>query len=292
MALDFALLSNWTFEDIRHRYEARDTILYALGTGCGDSDDDLRFVYEKDLVALPSMATVLGDPGFWMSDPRLGADYGKTVHGEQTIALHGPLPVSGVVVARNAIDELVDKGPGRGLFIRGSRRLYDEADERLLAMLTWTIILRGDGGASGQVGRAPAPAAAPTARPETDAIEASPDEVVTIPMLRQAALIYRLSGDYNPLHADPAAAARAGFDRPILHGLCTMGVATRAILKACCANDPARLASIGVRFSAPVFPGETIVTEIWRSADGLRFRCRVPERNRIVVLDAGRATLT
>lgn len=288
MALDFDLLSTWKFEDIRHRYAPKDAILYALGAGCGETDDDLRFVYEKDLVALPSMAAVLGDPGFWLTDPRLGADYGKTVHGEQAIELHRPLPASGGVLARNRVDEVVDKGPGKGVFIRGSRTLHDEADGRLIATLTSTIILRGDGGSSGRAVVAGQGGGA--ARATEDRTQA-PDQTVAIRTLPQAALIYRLSGDFNPLHADPAAAASAGFSRPILHGLCTLAVATRAILRASCGNDPARLAGIGVRFSAPVFPGETILIEIWRVGPELSFRCRVPERDGIVVLDAGRATL-
>lgn len=287
MALDFALLSNWTFEDIRHRYEPRDTILYALGAGCGETDDDLRFVYEKDLVALPSMAAILGDPGFWMADPRLGADYAKTVHGEQTIELHAPLPVAGAVRARNTVDEVIDKGPGKGVFVRGARRLCDEAGGRPLATLTWTIILRGDGGSSGRTFDGAQTFA--SRRAGAESVETTPDKTVAIRTLPQAALIYRLSGDYNPLHSDPAAAAKAGFKRPILHGLCTLAVATRAVLRACCENDPSRLTSIGVRFSAPVFPGETIVTELWRSGAEIRFRCRAAERDGIVVLDAGRA---
>jgi acyl dehydratase len=106
--------------------------------------------------------------------------------------------------------------------------------------------------------------------------------------LPQAALIYRLSGDYNPLHADPAIARAAGFERPILHGLCTFGVAGRAILAACCGNDPARLKEIHVRFSAPVFPGEMISTEIWRDGPTISFRARVEPRD-VVVLNNGRA---
>jgi acyl dehydratase len=113
---------------------------------------------------------------------------------------------------------------------------------------------------------------------------------VDLPTLPQAALIYRLSGDYNPLHADPDVATGAGFPRPILHGLCTYAVAGRAILKACCDNDPARLTRLDLRFSAPVLPGETVRTEIWRDGSAVSFRARVVERD-VVVLNNGRATV-
>jgi acyl dehydratase len=144
-----------------------------------------------------------------------------------------------------------------------------------------TTFLRGDGGFGGPSGPTPEPHRLP---------ERQPDISVDLPTLPQAGLIYRLSGDYNPLHADPAVAAGAGFSRPILHGLCTFGVAGRAVLRACCDNDQRRLGSFRARFSAPVYPGETIRTEIWRDAQTISFRARVPERD-IVVLGNGLATL-
>lgn len=279
MPLDHDRLLAWTFADQIHRYEARDTILYALGVGCGDEPQDLRFVYEDGLQALPSMATILGDPGFWLRDPILGVDWRKAVHGEQSITLHAPLAASGSVVARNAIDAVVDKGLESGVFVYCSRALRAETSGDLIATLRSTIILRGDGR---QKSSRPASA---TRRPLPDR---PPDISVAKRTLVQAALIYRLSGDLNPLHVDPEVARDAGFPQPILHGLCTMGIATRAILRACCGDEPTRLQSIGVRFSAPVFPGETIRTEIWRNDAEIQFRCLAVER-RTVVLDAATA---
>lgn len=281
LPIDHDYLLNFPFGERTQRYEAKDTILYALGLGCGDEPGDLSFVYERDLRALPSMATVLGDPGFWLTDPKLGADAGKAVHAEQTIVLHRPLPPAGEVVALNGVDGIVDKGPGRGLLVHISRRLLEKGSGAPLATLGQTIMLRGDGGNY--------PSAASAAKPEP-LPERAPDIVVSKKTLPQAALIYRLSGDWNPLHADPEAAEKAGFPAPILHGLCTMGIATRAIVKACCDNDPARLGSLGVRFTAPVFPGETLDTEIWRSGPSLQFRCTARERS-AVVLNSCTATL-
>jgi acyl dehydratase len=142
--------------------------------------------------------------------------------------------------------------------------------------------MRGNGSYGGPTGAAPEPHKLP---------ERASDMVIDINTLPQAALIYRLSGDYNPLHADPAAAHAAGYEQPILHGLCTFGIAGRAILLACCDNEPARLKEIRARFSAPVFPGETISTEMWRDGKTTSFRARALPRN-VVVLNHGRAIVS
>jgi acyl dehydratase len=157
--------------------------------------------------------------------------------------------------------------------------LYDDASDRLLATVTSTYMLRGDGGQGG-FGVAPkAPAPLP---------DALPDRMIDVPTLRQSALIYRLSGDFNPIHADPAAAAKAGFPRPILHGLCTFGLATRGLIAACADHDPARITGLSARFSKPVFPGETIRIEIFGHGPSVRFRARAVERD-LIVLDRGQA---
>jgi acyl dehydratase len=244
--------------------------------------DDLRFVYEDGLVAVPSMATILGHPGFWLGDPELGLDWPSALHGEQSVTLHVPLPSAGTVIARNTIDAVVDRGKGKGLFVHTSRTLHDHATDTQLATLRSLIILRGDGGTGG-FGQ-------PDTRTPEPVPDRSPDMALEKKSLPQAALIYRLSGDLNPLHADPAVATGAGFPGPVLHGLCTMGMATREIMRACCGDDPAQIGSISVRFAAPVFPGETIRTEIWREADEVRFRSLVVERD-TVVLDRCTATL-
>ena len=282
MAIDYQKLKNWHFPDLEHRYEAKDTILYALGVGCGADPMDrseLPFVYEDGLKALPTMAVVLGYPGFWLKDPQTGVDWRKILHGEQGLVIHKPLPASGTVIGRTRVTEIVDKGPGKGALLYSDRDVIDKASGDLLATLTSTTFIRGEGGFGGPSGPSPEPHALP---------DRAPDETVNLKTLPQAALIYRLSGDDNPLHADPDVAAVAGFERPILHGLCTYAVAGRAVLKACCGNDPARLRRFNVRFSAPVLPGETIRTEIWRSGSSVSFRARVVERD-IVVLNNGLA---
>lgn len=284
MAIDYAQLKARHFPDIEHRYLAKDTILYALGLGCGGDpldEGDLRFVYEENLLALPTMAAVLGYPGFWLKDPQTGVDWRRVVHGEQGLVLHRALPPEGAVIGRTRVTEIIDKGEGRGALLFSERDVIDKTNGALLCTLTATTFLRGDGGFGGPQGPAPQPHALP---------DRAPDLHVDLKTLNQAALIYRLSGDYNPLHVDPKTAQAAGFPRPILHGLCSFGMAGRAILKACCDNDPARLAAMQVRFSAPVFPGETLRTEIWRDGATISFCTRVVERN-VVVLNNGLAKL-
>ena len=290
MAIDYAKLKAWSFKDVEQSYTERDSMLYALGLGVGHDPMDeqqLDFVYEKNLKALPTMAVVLGYPGFWMKDPASGIDWVRIVHGEQSLKLHRLLPVKGTVIGRSHIRALVDKGKGRGALVVQERSLHDKASGELLATLEHVTFCRADGGFSqaadnGPKGGDPPPPAKP-ATPDAPA-----DATCDLPTLPQAALIYRLCADPNPLHAEPAVAKEAGFPRPILHGLATYGVAGHAILKTYCNYDPARLKSLGVRFSAPVYPGETIRTEMWRSGDTLQFRARVLERD-LVVLSHGTA---
>ena len=152
----------------------------------------------------------------------------------------------------------------------------------MVSTVTSTYFLRGDGGCGGTTTVAAGPHPIP---------ERPPDLTCTLPTVARAALIYRLSGDYNPIHADPELARKAGFERPILHGLCSLGVATRAILSACCNDEPERLQSLQLRFSSPVYPGETLVTDIWKDVGILSFRSRVAGRD-VVVLNNGRAVVT
>ena len=292
MPIDYAKLKAWPFQDVEQTYGEHDTILYALGLGLGHDPMDeqqLRFVYEKNLQALPTMPVVLGYPGFWMKDPASGIDWVRLVHGEQSLTLHHPLPPTGTVVGRTRITALVDKGPGKGALVHQERTLHDKASGTLYATLGHVTFCRADGGFSdlpgnGPKGGDPAPAPRP-AVPDTP-----PDLTCDLPTLPQAALIYRLCADPNPLHAEPEVARAAGFPRPILHGLATYGVAGHAILKTLCDYRPARLKSLGVRFSSPVFPGETLRTEIWRTGNEVRFRARVLERD-TVVLSHGTASL-
>jgi acyl dehydratase len=217
---------------------------------------------------------VLGYPGFWLADPATGVDALRLVHGEQAVELHAPLPVAGEVIGRSRVTGIVDRGAGKGALLYTERVILDAMTGATLATVGQTTFLRGDGGFGGPSGPVRKPAPEP---------EGAPAIVLDLPTRPEMALLYRLNGDHNPLHSDPAVAAQAGFPRPILHGLATFGVVGRALLQAVCGGDPARFGRMQCRFSAPVYPGETIRTEIWPVADGFAFRARVVERDTVVV---------
>jgi acyl dehydratase len=278
MPLDYERLLNWKIPTVEQRYGEADVILYALGLGLGLGIDDphqLRYVYEKSLQILPTQAAVLGYPGFWLSDPNTGLDWKQVLHGEQSLTVHRPLDVAGAVIGRSRVTSIVDKGQGKGALLYSIRELLDQRTEELLCTLGTTHVLRGEGGFGGPSEPISPPPPLPTG---------APDVTYDLPTSRQTALIYRLSGDRNPLHADPDIAKAAGFPRPILHGLASFGLAGYAIIKRFCNGEAARLRTISVRFSAPVFPGETLRIEMWRSgAAHCLFRSRVAERDTLVL---------
>ena len=283
--LDYAAVKNWDFGAITQSYAPRDSMLYALGIGLGANPLDrgqLHFVYEKDLRTVPTMATVLGSPGFWWRDPRTGADWVKLVHGEQTIRIFQPLPPSATVVSHNRVMSITDKGAGKGAMVVIKREIREQASGELLAEVVHGTFLRGDGGYSaGPHQSDPGPPALPAAP------ESVPPLEVELATLEQQALIYRLSGDYNVLHADPDVAQAAGFPRPILHGLCTYGMAAHAVLRAVTGYDAARIRGLAVRFTAPVYPGETIKFQLWpRDSASFHLRARIDARN-VIVLNNG-----
>ena len=292
--IDYHHLKAWRFPVIEHRYTADDSMRYALALGLGDDPMDLhQLQYVNDTIAgtpraLPTMAVVLGFPGSWMQDPATGIDFAKIVHGEEEITLHQPLPAAGTVLAQHRVVAIVDKGEGRGATVTYDKELRDQASGALLATVRHTTFARGNGGFSAHDGvtdiSPPAPPKPPTG---------TPDQVVEIRTLPQQALLYRLCADRNPLHSEPAVARAAGFDRPILHGLCTYGIASRAILSGWCATRPERLLNLFARFSSPVFPGETIRVEMYAgaSAGEIAFRATGLERG-VTVLDAGRAQIS
>jgi len=286
MAIDYQKLKNRKFEDVVHAYTWKDTVLYALGLGFGADPMDksqLRFVYEEGLVALPTMAVVLGSPGFWVKNPDSGIDWKQVLHGEQGLRILKPLPAEGTVIGRTRIVDIIDNGPGKGALMYSERDIVDQKTGEVLAVSESTTFARADGGFGGPTGPT-GPKKAVHALPER-----APDLSVDIPTLPQAALIYRLSGDYNPLHADPDVAKTANFKQPILHGLCTYGVAGHALVKLLCGYDAAKLKRMDLRFSSPVYPGETIRTEVWTEGPGKAgFRSKVVERD-IVVLNNGYA---
>jgi acyl dehydratase len=277
-------LIHWKFPDIRAAYAKRDTMLYALGvSACQDflNPDELAFVYEGRLQALPSLSCVLAHPGFWIKAPELNINVLKLVHAEQHFHLCTPLPVEGEVIGRYRVTGVVDKGAQSGALIYFEKSLH-QFDGTLLGTVESTYFLRGDGGC-GSWAKAGRELPALPDVPATGSID--------IPTLPIAALIYRLSGDYNPLHADPIFAHKAGFDKPILQGLCTYGIACQALIRAIAKFDAGRLVSMGARFTKPVYPGETIRTEYWSQSDGeVQFRSLSVERNE-VVLDRGVARI-
>ena len=282
--LDYQVVKNWAFDEVRYRYAARDCMLYALGIGIGADPCDarqLRYVYEGGLQVMPTMAAVMGAPGAWWKDPRTGADALRLVHGEQHLRFHRPLPTAGALVVSNRVHSLTDKGEGKGAIGVVLREIRNEEGELLVESRNLSM-LRGDGGFSAASGMSdPAPEALPKMP------ERSPDVELEMHSLPQAALIYRLSGDDNPLHADPDVAARAGFARPILHGLATYGMAAHAVLRSELDYDAKRLCALGLRFTSPVYPGETLNVQLWRESERLlRLRARVGARN-VVVLDQG-----
>ena len=231
-----------------------------MGYGSDPTDPgQLAFVYENNLRAVPSMCCVLAHPGMWVKDPALGIDWLKIVHDEQSSEIHNPIPPEGTVVGTCENIAVEDKGAGKGAILHQIKKLNDKGSGQLLAIVRSVLFLRGEGGC-GSFGEVPAPA-----QPLPESAPSSFCDIATLP---QSALIYRLSGDYNPIHAEPGAAAKAGFDAPILHGLCTLGVATHAICFA--GGAPERLQSLIVRFSRPVFPGETIRTEFFGTGGEVR----------------------
>ncbi len=268
--------------DVEHTYGPKDCMLYALGVGLGLDPIDqaqLAFVYEKHLRVLPTMAVVIAYPGFWAKELDTGIDWVKVVAGEHSLVLHRPLRPSGTVTSRTRVLDVVDKGAGKGAIVYSERTIDDKASGERIATIVQTTFCRGDGGFGGPPRET---------RPVHAIPERAPDLVCDLPTRPETALIYRLSADPNPLHADPAVAKAAGFPRPILHGLATFAVSGHAIIKSLCGYDPSRLTAIAGRFSAPVFPGETIRTEMWRDGKVVSFRARVVERD-VIALNNGRA---
>lgn len=287
--IDYDKARAWRSGPVRHAYTTRDTILYALGVGFGADPlaaHELRYVYEKELQAVPTMAAVLASPGFWMRDRKeLGIDFLKLVHGEQSVTIHSPLPPEAALIGESRVTRIVDKGEGKGAVMHVEKTLTGEASGTLHATVEMVLFLRGDGGFSKNGGGdEPAPPAPATP-------ESAPDVRIELPTRADAAVLYRLSGDINPLHIDPAVAKKAGFEKPILHGLATYGNACRGVIAQFCDWDAARLKSIRARLTSPVYPGETLVLEGWRlGREEVAFRASVKERA-VQVLANGRAVI-
>lgn len=280
MPIDYDAAVKLSRADQPFSYGDRETMLYALGVGMGADPlnmKELPFVYENGLKALPTQATVAawgaGNAG------AIGMNYLMVVHGEQRLTMHKPMPTEADILADWRVMEIVDKGPGKGAIIWNETVLKDKASGAKICTLVGATFARGDGGCGGPSSGGPAPHDVPTR---------APDAEITLQTRPDQALIYRLSGDRNPLHSDPGVAKAAGFDRPILHGLCTYGVCGRAVLQTFADYDPARIKALDVRFSSPVFPGEAIAVRMWKDGETISFEAAVPERS-VTVIKNGRA---
>jgi acyl dehydratase len=277
MPIVYEKLLNYPIPEMRQHLRWQDVAMYNFSVGLGQDPMDeqqLDFLYEPRLKVMPSMPVVLGAPGFWSRNPDTGMDWVKILHGEQGLILHKPLLTEGDIIGRSRVTGLVDRGEGKGALMYSEREVIDAKTGDLLATVTSTSFLRGDGGFGGPSG----PVKKPPPEPER-----APDVSLDLATRPEQALIYRLNTDLNPLHIDPKIAAAAGYPRPILHGLCTFGTICHALLKTLCDYDTARFGKMDLRFSSPVYPGETIRTEIWHEAGGAAFRARVVERDKVVV---------
>ena len=284
MPVDPARLLALELPDHECAWTQRDCQLYALATGFGQDPIDereLRYVFEgPGFQVSPSAAVTLYYDDRWMRES--GVDLAMSLHGEQRQLFHRPIPPEGRGRVSSRITGIYDKGPGRGLLVVCEQVLRDAGTGEPIATNVITNFARADGGIGYSSGTAPQPHAIP-ARP--------PDAVVDAQTRPEQALLYRLCGDRNPLHADPATARAAGFARPILHGMCTYGFAARAVLQVACNYDARRLVALGARPTAPVLPGDRVRTELWLDGDTVSFRTSVPARE-AVVLNNGRADVT
>lgn len=278
MAIDYDHLLNLAIPDVRQTYSERDCIVYALALGLGQDPMDrqqLRFVLEYDLKAFPTFAATLASPGSWARDLDTGIDYLRVVHGDQRLKLHAPLPFRASVIGRTRVTHIIDKGANKGAVVFWERQIENDLSGELLATATGSLFARANGGFDGPRVEPPF---FPPSLPDRSA-----DLTCDLVTRSEAALLYRLSGDYNPLHAVPAVAERAGFDRPILHGLATFGIATHAVVRAACDFEVERVTEITGRFSAPMYPGETLRTEIWTEGNVILFRASSLERACVVM---------
>ncbi|MET4577670.1 MaoC/PaaZ C-terminal domain-containing protein [Ottowia thiooxydans] len=276
------LLKARNFPPVSQTFGERDCILYALGLGIGNDPcnvEQLRFVQGTRISVLPTIAAVLASPGEWMRDPSLGIKWERLVALSHHLEIRRPIPSAGTVHSHVKVTDVFDRGENRGALIHWQRELIDASTQECLAILKGLALARENGGFGGH--------APPVAKREPE--PAGPPQVCfRWSTLQMQALIYRLSGDLNPLHSDPEVAKAAGFEKPILHGLCSLGVACFAIVSKVCRGDTSALKEISARYTGVVYPGETLEVQIWHEGPNVRFRCRVEERDS-VVLEGGTA---
>ena len=274
MPINYDEIMSMTSENVEISYSDKDSILYSLGVGLGNDPmnmAELKYVYENSQVALPSMAT-----NFQYHSPLLlkaNINFILVVHGEQKLSFTNPLPVSGDFISNAKVIGCYDKGAGKGAIIEVETTINQKKDNTEICKLVSTTFARGDGGFGGPE----------SPKSKIFKMEGDPDFVHEIKTKPDQALIFRLSGDYNPLHSDPNFAKTAGFEKPILHGMCTYGIACRSLVEIVCEGDAKRLKKFDCRFSSPVYPGETIVTEMWKNGSKVYYQSKVKERDKIVI---------
>ena len=284
MALNYDELMSKVELDLPFSYTDADSMLYALSIGMGRDPLDRRelpYVYEQGgpLKTVPTLATVLVPEMFPVG---LGWDYSQILHGEQRLRLYRPLPPAADLLINKRVVEAFDRGPKLGALILLEAEGRLASDDTVLFTMGCTIVARGDGGFGGPKGKGIPPHRVP---------RREPDLSCDIDTRLDQPLLYRLTGDRNPLHADPDRAASVGFERPILHGLCTFGIACKAVLQTICDYDYTLVEEFDARFSAPVMPGDTITTDMWQDGNVVSFTCSVKDRD-VTVLRNGKCSLT
>ena len=285
MAIDYDDMMQASATGLESSYDERDVMLYALGVGFMRdplNEKELPFVYENNLKTVPSFASVIArghaPPERQRMPQKSTINFMMLVDGERKITFHKALPPRAELLADERTVGLYDKGAGKGAVLMQERCLREKASGEPLCTIVSAYFLRGDGGFGGPDLPQPEPHAIP---------DRAPDLVTEVDTRPDQAFLYALSGDRNPLHRDPAIARMAGFPRPILHGLCSSGTACRALLSSVADYRPERIRQFDVRFSKPVFPGETLAVDIWADGGTISFRARVKEREGVVALNNG-----
>jgi len=283
MALNYDELMSKVQHDLPFSYTDANSMLYALSIGMGRDPLDRRelpYVFEQGdpQKTVPTLATELVPEMFPVG---LGWDYNQILHSEQRLSLYRPLPPSADLLINKRDVDAFDRGPKLGALVILEAEGRLASDDTVLFTRGCTIVARGDGGFGGPRGKGIPPHRAPRREPDLSC------DIVT---RADQSLLYRLTGDRNPLHADPARAADVGFERPILHGLCTLGIACRAVRQTICDYDHTLIEQFDARFSAPVVPSDTITTEMWQDGNGISCSCSVKERD-VIVMRNGKCCL-
>jgi acyl dehydratase len=276
-------LANWSIPEAQHDLSVRDCMLYGLSVGLGNCPTDegeLRFATETGTRVVPSMVLTSAAPGFWFKDPTLELDWAKMVNVTQSLLVHDLPAPPAKLRSRSRVVEVIDKGKGRGALMSWERSLWANDDSKPCAVVTSTVLFRGDGFAPRVI----------KAWDSTHCIKRAasrgPDRVREVATSKNSGLLYRLNGTLNPLHADPVVARSAGFSRPIMPGTASIGFVCALLLREVCEFEPDRLKALGAKLTAPIYPGDLLRCELWFEASGeVLFRVSAPERDAVVLQD-------